>query len=159
MKKQHWGKNGEQSKAPYHYKGCGLDNIYLLSGYDIVKDDDGEGVIIKNMDGLHCAIAKFLVTEQKTLNGKEIRYLRTYMDLSQSGLSKLLGVDSQMVARYEKEQTPIPSPTDRLFRLLVLGHIVGDINVQELVSRIEEMEGRANAPFQFTSTKKGWKAA
>jgi putative transcriptional regulator len=159
MTKQSINKNSQGTNKSYHYQGCGLDNIYLLSGYEIVKDDDGEGVVIRNMDGLHRAIAFELVTEQKVLSGKEVRYLRTFMDLSQSGLGKLLGIDSQMIARYEKEQSEMPSPTDRLLRAIVLGHMSGKVDVQQLVCQIEEMESRNYGKVRFTSTKKGWKVA
>ncbi|MFA5040441.1 MAG: hypothetical protein WC464_02255 [Bdellovibrionales bacterium] len=152
-------RRGDSPKKPYNYKGCGLDNIYLLSGFDIIKDEDGNSVIIHNMDSLHRAIAKQLVMEQKVLSGKEIRFLRTYLDLSQSDLGKLLGCDSQSVARYEKEQCDIPSPTERLLRMMVLGHMMGKIDVREVVQRIETMEGKDSAKLKFASTSKGWKVA
>ncbi len=159
MKNHVFGRKGDQSQKPYCYKGSGLDNVYLMSGFEIVKDEDGEGVIIHDMDGLHSAIAKYLVEERKVLSGKEIRYLRTYLDLSQSDLGKLLGCDSQSVARYEKEQFNMPSPTERLLRMIVLGHMCGKIDVGAVVQRIETMESRSNAKFRFESTRKGWKMA
>ncbi|NTU76223.1 MAG: transcriptional regulator [Alphaproteobacteria bacterium] len=159
MKNHILSRKGDPIKRPYHYKGCGLDNVYLLSGYDPVKDEDGEAVIIHDMDGLHKEIARFLVTEEKTLSGKEIRYLRIFMDLSQSGLGKLLGCDSQSVARYEKEQSLIPSPNDRLLRIIVLGHLYGEVDVQSVVKQIEEMEDRSSKKFRFDSTRSGWKAS
>lgn len=153
-------RKGHQPKKPYKYMGCGLDNIYLLSGYDLVADEDDSGVVIHNLDALHQAIAEHLVKEEKVLSGKEIRFLRTYMDLSQSGLGKLLGCDSQTVARYEKEQCEnIPAPTDRLLRMMVLGHITQRVDVHGVVRRIEEMEGRTNQKFRFAATKTGWKAS
>src|SRR5580698_6722233 len=152
MKDQHWHRDGDKLKQPFRYMGSGLDNIYLLSGYEIIDDEDGKGVIIHNLDELHEAIALYLVNEQKTFSGKELRYLRAYMDLSQSGLGKLLGCDSQTVARYEKEQNPMPAPTDRLLRMIVLGHIIGEVDVQQVVQRIEEMEGRVHKKYQFTPT-------
>ncbi|MGE3623707.1 MAG: hypothetical protein AB7H77_07550 [Bdellovibrionales bacterium] len=155
-----FGHKGDRPQKPYLYKGCGLDNVYLLSGFERIKDEDGESIIIHDMDGLHKAIALRLIRGQKVLSGKEIRYLRTYMDLSQSSLGKLLGCDSQSIARYEKEQSVIPSPTDRLLRMIMLGHIEGSVNVQQEVKCIEEMEdGRSTKRFNFASTRKGWKTA
>jgi len=159
MTKQIWSRRGDKNQRPYHYKGSILDNIYLIGGYEIVKDDDGDGVIIHDLDGLHTAIAMHLAQEQKVLRGKEIRYLRTYMDLSQSGLGKLLGCDSQMIARYEKEQSDIPAPTDRLLRMIVLGHIIGKVDVHGVVQQIEDMEGELPHSFRFKQTPKGWEAA
>jgi putative transcriptional regulator len=42
----------------YHYTECGLDNIYLLNGFDPVETPRGKGVTIRNIDGLHRAIGK-----------------------------------------------------------------------------------------------------
>jgi len=159
MKNQHWHRKGDQPKQPLHYTGCGLDNIYLLSGYEIVEDEDGKGVIIHNLDELHDAIALYLVNEQKILSGKEVHYLRAYMDLSQSGLGKLLGCNSQTVARYEKEEYSIPAPTDRLLRVILLGHVKGDVNVHQIVQKIENMEGHIRRKYKFAPAGKGWKAA
>jgi hypothetical protein len=74
--------SGDQIKEPVHYLGCGLDNIWLASGYrtDII---DGEKYItVRNLDGLHQAIGRTLAEGKKLLNGKEIRFLRQQMDLT-----------------------------------------------------------------------------
>ena len=45
------------SDKPYHYTESGLDTVYLLNGYEIVKSERGTGVRIQDVDGLHTAIA------------------------------------------------------------------------------------------------------
>jgi DNA-binding transcriptional regulator YiaG len=159
MKNQHWSRKGDKIKQPYRYMGCGLDNIYLRSGFEIIKDADGEGVIIHGIDELHAAIALYLVREQKVLSGKEIRYLRTHMDLSQSGLGKLLGCDSQTIARYEKAESAIPTPTDRLLRTILVEHVLGNVNVHDVIKNIEDLEGRSPKRYEFVPSGKGWKSA
>jgi len=94
--------NGE-----YHYTESGLDSVYLVNGYEIVETPEGRSVVIQNIDGLHQA-GRIFATEKKRLNGKEVRFLRTEMLLSQSSLARLLQLDEQTVARWEKGRTNIP---------------------------------------------------
>ena len=111
--KRGWLLSGEAAKRPYHYKGCGLDDIYLLSGYERKMTAHGMSVTIKNLDGLLRVIGDTLVARKKILDGKEIRFLRHQMDITQSELARLFGCDAQQVARYEKGQSKIPGPADR----------------------------------------------
>ena len=91
---------------PYHYKECGLDNIYLGSGFSLEEADGDQYVSIINVDGLWKSIGLMLVTRKKTLSPKEIRFLRMQMDKTQSEIARLLRVDDQTVARWEKIQNP-----------------------------------------------------
>lgn len=81
MTQSGWHHVGEKPKAPYHYTSCGLDDVYLLSGYEIEQTPYGQGVSIKNADDLHTAIGMYLVSGKKLLSGKEVRFLRHQMDL------------------------------------------------------------------------------
>lgn len=140
MSKQRLMHRGAKNTQPYLYTGCGLEGIYLLNGFELYEDEDGSGVIIHDLDGLHRAIALRLVSDEKVLQGKEIRFLRRYMDLTQSVLGKLLACDSQTVARWEKDQFPISGVADRLLRVLVLEHMGEVPRIRQLVEKIDEME-------------------
>ena len=94
----------------YHYTESGLGNVWLASGFRIVKSERGESLVIEDIEGLHVAIGRGVVEEEKKLTGPEIRFLRTELLLSQNALSQLLGVTEQTVARWEKGKIPIPSP-------------------------------------------------
>src|ERR1700730_16056711 len=87
------------------YKGCGLDGVYIVGGYETVKTNYGDGIAVDDIDGLHRAIGEFLVTQKKELSGKELRFLRKEMDLTQSELGKFIGISSQQVARWEKSHS------------------------------------------------------
>jgi putative transcriptional regulator len=50
-----------QSDRRYHYRECGLDNIYLLNGFDPVETPRGVSVQIRDREGLHLAIGRCLV--------------------------------------------------------------------------------------------------
>lgn len=103
---------------PYHYKACGLDDVYLLSGYELVETSYGKGVEIENIETLHKAIAMHLVMMQKPLKPKEFRFLRKQLNLTQRELGDIMKITDQTVARYEKAECDIPAPTDFLLRML-----------------------------------------
>ena len=66
----------EPAPKPYHYKECGLNNVYLMNGFSVEETDGEEYVSIENVDGLWKAIGLMLVTKRKTFSPAEIRYLR-----------------------------------------------------------------------------------
>lgn len=123
MTKTNWRHKGEIDKAPLHYPDCGLDDIYLYSGYDILDTPHGKGISVKNLDGLHAAIGCYLATQKKVLNGKELRFLRKQMDLTQGQLASVVSVNSQTVARWEKGETEIPGPADLVVRMLFIERV------------------------------------
>jgi len=110
---------GQQEAAqPYHYRGCGLDDVYLTSGFEVTQTAYGPAVTILDVPGLHLAIGQRLITDSKPLSAREFRFLRKNMDLTQEALAERLRIDAQTVARYEKDQTAIPGPVDGLMRMM-----------------------------------------
>jgi len=147
-----------REKKPFHYKGCGLDDIYLLSGYKIEQTAHGEGVLIKNISGLHKAIGCFLATQKKTLNAKELRFLRKHMDLTQSELGKLVGLSSQQVARWEKGESEITSAAENLIRVLFIEEFrKNSIKVRDLLELLEVQDDLDDGRYEFEITNHGWK--
>jgi putative transcriptional regulator len=148
--------NGE-----YHYTERGLDSVYLVNGYKIVETPDGRSIVIQDLDGLHKAIGRILAIERKRLNGKEVRFLRTEMLLSQHVLARLLHVTEQTVARWEKDQCKISGPADAMLRLLYLEHIGGDEKISDLLRNIADLEDDIDRACQFSleETSSGWDLA
>jgi DNA-binding transcriptional regulator YiaG len=119
----------------------------------------GQGVSIRHTEDLHKAIGLYLVEHRKALGGKEIRFLRNALDLTQAELAHLLGCDSQSVARWEKEQTEMPPASDRLLRLLFLEGVAGrKPSVKSVLAAFDEREDDAGH-VEFVSDKKGWRVA
>lgn len=115
----------------YHFKGSGLPNVYLANGFKIEQDRDyGELITIERLPELFMAIAFRLATKEERLTGAEFRFLRKRMELSQSELAKLLLVNEQTVANYEKGKTD-PGPADTAVRLLFLAHTADDDNIAQ----------------------------
>lgn len=110
---------GIQKMNLYHYTECGLDNIYLVNGFQEHEMPDGElGVSISDIDKLHLAITKNIIKSNNQLKGREIKFLRSELTLSQKGLADLLGKDVQTVARWEKGVVNIEPAADRLIRFI-----------------------------------------
>jgi putative transcriptional regulator len=154
-----WHYAGETPKPPYRYTACGLDDVYLLSGYEMEETPYGKGVSIKNADGLHQAIGSFLVNNKKRLSGKEIRFLRHQLDITQSELARLLGTGAQQVARYEKEECEMPGPADRILRLLYTEHLQRDIQVRDLLTVLDQLDDRKRTKMIFERNQGDWKKA
>jgi DNA-binding transcriptional regulator YiaG len=104
--------------STFHYKACGLDNV-ILEGISMVQDDAGDETIsIVAVGRLHSAIARMVVSKPHALNGKELRFLRTEMGMTQAELSNVLRRESLTISRWERGENPIEEAADALVRLL-----------------------------------------
>ncbi len=141
-------------KKPYHYRECGLDNVYLLDGYEIFDHPEhGRGVSFRNIDGLHEAIGRFLCEHDSALDRKEFKFLRKEMELTQKELADLLHLDTQTIARYEKGETAISGPVDRLIRLIYLDYVNKEqdcIYTRDVLDRLAKMDYCEPNPLNFT---------
>jgi DNA-binding transcriptional regulator YiaG len=121
--------------AIYRYTECGLDNVFI-EGMNPCIDHGGEEVYhIPNPVGLHKAIAEGIVEHPKGMSGKELRFLRTEMGMTQAELAKLVHRDAQTVARWEKGTTDFDSAAEALVRkhaVEVLGLEVEDATIDAL---------------------------
>ncbi|RAP42004.1 hypothetical protein BYZ73_06505 [Rhodovulum viride] len=123
---------------PYVYKISGLDDVILLNGFVREETDYGPGISIDNIDNLHEAIALRIISMKKTLSSRDFRFLRVEMNMTQSELGKLLGIDGQTVARYEKGESRISGPVDRLLRFLFVFRLLPEEARAELIAKIQD---------------------
>jgi putative transcriptional regulator len=101
----------------YHYTECGLSNIFLSNGFEVL-DFEGEKVYaVHDAEGLHKAIGENILNKTTLLSGDEIRYLRKESELSQKDLAGILGVSDQSVAHYEKSKTEQSQAVDIIIRM------------------------------------------
>ena len=139
----------------YHYTQCGLDNIFLVSGYSCQEIDGTEYVSIKVVEGLWKAIGISIATEHSVISPQEIRFLRTHMELTQEELARKLGTEAQTLARWEKSQTKLQGPADLALRTLFLTSPVAQPEgceiIRALYALIEKRE-RESCP-DFSATK------
>lgn len=124
----------------YHYTDGGLRNVWLANGYEITQTPYGEGVSFHNLDGLTRSICMALTRKASPLTGAEFRYIRSAgMLVSQPALGKLMGIDGQSVARWEKT-SKVPLWADKLARLLYAAQVNGDEPIAKAVERIKTVE-------------------
>ncbi len=145
----------------HHYMGCGLPNVYLQGGFEVVSTPYGEGVSIQDIDGLHAAIGQVVVCNPAALTGAEFRFLRQELELSQAALGDLLGRDEQTVARWEKGKSKKVDPAaDRLLRLLYRESKFGSKKLEPQLEFLRKLESRPHAPKSILASgnRRGWKA-
>ncbi len=116
--------NAPRLKRPFHYTACGLGNVYLLSGVKSEKDQEyGPVVTIERTQDLHRAIALQLIHMERKLSGSEFRFLRKLMNQTQADLARVMKVDVQTIANYEKKGN-IPGPSQQLMRIFAYVHLL-----------------------------------
>lgn len=147
MTKREFYTRGECKKPePLHYTRCGLDNVWLLNGFEREEHDGDQYVSVQNVEGLWKTIGISLATEQSQLSPQEVKFLRRHMHLTQDELAKRLGVDVQTVARWEKEQTQIPGPADLAIRTLFLTSPRAQPEGAEIITKLYKLlEEKAKA--------------
>lgn len=145
----------------YRYIGCGLPNVFLRNGYELLDTPYGKGVVIHDIDGLHSALGAAIVSSPEQLIGHEFRFLRTELGLSQTGLATLFGCDEQSVARWEKGKSKqVNAPAERLLRLLYKESKHGDRKLAPLLKTLQDLENTPPAPRKFVASerKDNWSA-
>lgn len=143
----------------YHYTESGLRNVWLVNGYTLRKTPYGKGVSIDSLEDLHRAIARQVVRLPRPLTGAEFRFLRKALDLSQAGLADYLGCNVQALARWEKGESRIPKPAERLLRALYREADEGNAQIRELVKRINRRDATKRTKLEFAHKRGEWKAA
>ena len=131
----------------YHYIDSGLDNIYLQSGFKVVETPYGPLVQISNLEGLHFAIACTLAEQAAEISGKESRFLRIQMGLTQKLWAEQLGVDIGTVKKWEKRDTPLTGPASRLIKAYFLSrHTSQPHPVEAVIDRSSTQQDSVSPP-------------
>jgi len=140
----------------YHYKTSGLGDVYLLNGFDIIKYGDEEAVSIHNIDGLHRVISLALVQQEAGLTGREFRFLRIEMDLSQKALGLWFDKTDQSIANWEKKNQ-VPQWADALIRSLYVESLGEGSHVRvvlEMLSKVDRAIHRGD--IYVENSDDGW---
>ncbi|HRD94945.1 MAG TPA: hypothetical protein PLA97_00895 [Rubrivivax sp.] len=140
----------------YHYTSSGLDNVWLENGYTVHKTPYGEGVSIEDVSGLHRMLACGIANKTGPLSRKELRFLRAFLELSQDGLGKLVGVDAQTVSLWER-RTKLPVAAEAVIRMLAIQTAHGTTEVTRIIDRINTVERLVNQRIVASERRKSWK--
>lgn len=143
----------------YHYRECGLRNVWLANGYDEHDTPYGAGIAIHDVEGLHRAIARGIVNKGGRLTGSELRFLRQEMDLSQAKLAAMLGNEAQTVALWEKRSSQ-PKIADRFIRAIYREMNEGNAHIRAMIERLADSDVADNeARIVAQQDEGGWKVA
>jgi putative transcriptional regulator len=143
----------------YHYRECGLRNVWLANGYEEHDTPYGSGVSIHDVEGLHKAIACGLIAKGAKLTGTELRFLRQEMGLSQAKLATMLGNEAQTVALWEKRGGQ-PKIADRFIRAIYREQNEGNAHIREMIDRLVDADlEETNAKITLLQGSGGWKLA
>ena len=140
----------------HHYTACGLDNAWLTNGYVEKSTAYGKAVAVVNVDQLHVLLGRDLVKKRAPLAGKELRFLRDRMGLSQAGFASLHGVTEQAVSLCER-QCKIPLTNDRLTRVYYLAHFARDTPLGEAIEWLKTVKSLVRQKIVASiSAHRGW---
>jgi putative transcriptional regulator len=123
----------------FHYKASGLDDVYLLNGIDVIEYGDEKAFSIHDIDGLHRVLSLALVQQKARLTGREFRFLRIEMDLSQKALGLWFDLTDQAIALWEKKDR-VPPWADAIIRALYVESLGEDSEVRELLEMLSKVD-------------------
>lgn len=124
----------------HHYTESGLNNIYLVNGYEITEEDGEMFISYENFDQIQQAIAIAICNQKSWMSAEQLKFIRKEFNLSQSALGLLLYCDRQSIARWEKSETAIPPLVDITLRALYLESINEDSHVRLTIDSLADAE-------------------
>jgi len=131
------------SKAKfYHYRECGLPNIFLENGFKKIKTPYGEAVSIESVEGLHKLIGDELVYKKPRLTGAELKFLRKELGLSQRVFGSLAGVQEQTVSLWERGEIDTPESAAIVIRVLYKEEHNPKGKLPQILERLKDLDYR-----------------
>lgn len=105
----------------HHYVESGLKNV-ILKGIpcDYCPNCGEDSIGIPNFEELHQLIAEIIAQQPQRLKPEEIRFLRSYLEMTGIEFSKVIAVTPETVSRWENGHEPMSVMSERFLRLLVL---------------------------------------
>ncbi|MBD3373265.1 MAG: helix-turn-helix domain-containing protein [Candidatus Coatesbacteria bacterium] len=114
----------EETRGDYPFPESGLPNVVLVY-IPLLKCPNCGNVepMIHRAKHLIRALALIVLSKPHALCGAEIRYLRKHVGWKAVELAQILGVDKTTVSKWENDQDPIGSQSDRLLRVIIRNQI------------------------------------
>ncbi|MEE9453156.1 MAG: hypothetical protein V3V13_02075 [Paracoccaceae bacterium] len=140
----------------HHYKECGLDNIYLTNGVNILETPYGRTTSINDLDGLHRAIGLHVANTKSRLSGKEVKFLRHELDLSQAVLATLLRTTEQTFARWEKGKIKLPGPAQALLTAFYMENVKGGSTLAKHLEHLAQLDAEVHEDLCLSYSDSEW---
>lgn len=142
----------------YHYRECGLDNVWLVNGIVRRSTRYGKGVSIPHIEGLHACIAQILCDKPAPLTGREFRFLRKETDLSQKLLGEMFGRTDRQIREIESKEE-VKEPFNLFIRHLYLESVRPDSSYTELFERLRTLDTEWHQKLSLSADENGaWSA-
>lgn len=123
----------------YNYSACGVENVMLVDMPRLMGDDEGDTIIIPNINGLHRCIAHGVVSAPGRLTSQEIKFLRTWAGYTQAEFATLMDVSRITVNRWEKGEACLTRNNDVLIRQMVAERLGEDLTFSEATDKAAPM--------------------
>lgn len=105
--------------ALYHYRECGLPNVYLAGIKVAHCEKCGERFpIISSILDLYDKIGEAVALKPRTLTGIEVKFLRKQLGMTATKWASYLKTDKTNVSRWENDRQPMSKQADALVRYL-----------------------------------------
>jgi putative zinc finger/helix-turn-helix YgiT family protein len=147
-------------KITHKYKECGLDNVVLIGVTLFRCVDCGEECFdFGDIVALHEVIAEILIMKKDLLTGKEIRFLRKRLGLSNTVFAeKILGCSYETLSRIENGKQSVTEQMDHFVRFIASNRI--DCQKNSLIEMLVNGSLRSIKRIELQKTKSGvWKEA
>lgn len=117
----------------------------------------GEWVIDIDMNALQVFVFKGLIHKTYPLSGKEIRFMRKFLQMSSTEFGKKLGISHATVVKWEKEQAKISPLQESYIRMFLFEHLQ-NIELLSLYQEIRpeklaEAKHEKQVPFPVDTTQ------
>ena len=120
--------------STFHYTACGLDNVYIEGLSEVVDHAGNSTITIAGINQLHKVICEGIVCHSNSMNGDELRFLRSEMGMTQAELAGFLHCAPLTVGRWERGEGEIGGSNEALIRMLAIEKL--SLNVEKTVDEI-----------------------
>ena len=134
----------------YHYKECGLPNVFLMN-IDVIhcKECAAMSPIIPSVLDLYDKLARAVVLKHLPLTGAEARFLRKQLGFASNRWAAYLGVKPETMSRWEQGTQKIGPQVDSLIRLFyvqIVAEREGKYNPERVSEAIAGVNRRPKNP-------------
>jgi DNA-binding transcriptional regulator YiaG len=110
------GKLESSEPSIFSYDLSGLHVVLKGGVIQHVCPECGEkSVTIKNLPGLHKAMAEAVATANHRLSGSELRFMREFLGYSGEDMAALVGLNQDTIRKAEAGTQKVPKPAYELF--------------------------------------------
>lgn len=118
----------------FHYTACGLSNVYIEGLNEVVDHAGNDTITIPGINLLHRVICEGIICHDSSMNGEELRFLRSEMGKTQAELAAFLHCAPLTVGRWERGEVEIGGSNETLIRMLAIEAL--GLQVEKSVTQI-----------------------